>query len=575
MEKIYTRWPKGVFKNLTYPEIPLFEILRSGARRWPTRNALIFGGMEITFLELDQLSDRFAAALTDLGVVKGDRVAIHLPNCPQFAIAYYGLLKCGAVFVPLSPLFSERELKMQMNDAGTETFIGLNLLYAAPQKVLPETPVKRVILTDMTDCYPPLSAPVKPLPRFPIPEGVLDFTELIARYPAQAPDVAIEPKADLAHIAYTGGTTGTPKGVMITHYKGIVSCCQMNHWFVGGDVTYENGMLGLKRMEGDSDEDHAFAIGLETSLVVAPWFHVMGIYGYLNQPFMKGSTLVVFPRFDLEEFMKAIPKYRPAVFGGAPQLFVPMVAHPLFEETDLSIVKLVVSGAAPISLALLEKLRAKIPGIICEAYGLSEATSVATISPATRDGLRLGSAGLPVQDTEIRIVDPDDDRIELPLGKTGEICIKGPQIMAGYWKRPEETAEVLKDGWLLTGDIGYMDQDGYLFIVDRKKDMLLCKGHNVYPRDLEEVLNAHPDVMQSAVVGKKDERYGEAPVAFVQLKPGATATEAELLAYANENIAFYKKIRRLVIADQLPANMAGKILRRELRDQVQATDFVV
>jgi long-chain acyl-CoA synthetase len=340
-------------------------------------------------------------------------------------------------------------------------------------------------------------------------------------------------------------------------------------------VTYENGMLGLKRMEGDSDEDHAFAIGLETSLVVAPWFHVMGIYGYLNQPFMKGSTLVVFPRFDLEEFMKAIPKYRPAVFGGAPQLFVPMVAHPLFEETDLSIVKLVVSGAAPISLTLLEKLRAKIPGIICEAYGLSEATCVATISPPTRDGLRLGSVGLPIADVEIKIVDPENARIELPLGETGEICLKGPQIMAGYWKRPEETAEVLKDGWLLTGDIGYMDQDGYLFIVDRKKDMLLCKGHNVYPRDLEEVLNAHPDVMQSAVVGKKDERYGEAPVAFVQSRPGATATEAELLAYVNENIALYKKIRKLVITDQLPANMAGKILRRELRDQVQAPDFVV
>ncbi|HAR99248.1 MAG TPA: acyl-CoA synthetase [Syntrophus sp. (in: bacteria)] len=531
--------------------------------------------MEITFLELDRLSDRFAAALTDLGVVKGDRVAIHLPNCPQFAIAYYGLLKCGAIFVPLSPLLSERELKMQMNDAGTETFIGLNLLYAAPQKVLPETPVKRVILTDMADCYPPLSAPAKPLPRFPIPEGALDFTTLIARYPAQAPEVVIDPKADLAHIAYTGGTTGTPKGVMITHYKGVVSCCQMNQYFVGGDVTYENGILGLKRMAGDREEDHAFGIGVETSLVVAPWFHVMGIYGYLNQPFMKGSTLVVFPRFDLEEFMKAIPKYRPAVFGGAPQLFVPMVAHPLFQEMDLSVIKLIVSGAAPISLTLLEKLRAKIPGIICEAYGLSEATCVATISPPTRDGLRLGSVGLPIADVEIKIVDPENDRIELPLGETGEICLKGPQIMSGYWKRPEETAEVLKDGWLLTGDIGRVDEDGYLFIVDRKKDMLLCKGHNVYPRDLEEVLNAHPDVMQSAVVGKKDERYGEAPVAFVQLRPGARATEAELLTYVNENIALYKKIRRLVITDQLPANMAGKILRRELRDQVQAPDFVV
>ncbi len=290
---------------------------------------------------------------------------------------------------------------------------------------------------------------------------------------------------------------------------------------------------------------------------------------------MKGSTLVVFPRFDLEEFMNAIPQYRPAVFGGAPQMFVPMVAHPLFQETDLSAIKLVVSGAAPISPVLLAKLKSRISGIICEAYGLTEATSVAMISPPTRDGLRLGSVGLPVQDTEIRIVDAENDKIVLTAGEIGEICIRGPQIMAGYWKRPAETADVLKDGWLLTGDIGRVDEDGYLFIVDRKKDMLLCKGHNVYPRDLEEVLNAHTDVMQKAVVGKKDERYGEAPVAFVQLRPGAKATEAELLTYANENMALYKKIRRLVILGQFPVNAAGKVLRRELRDQVQALDFVV
>ncbi|MBC7230940.1 MAG: AMP-binding protein [Actinobacteria bacterium] len=381
-------------------------------------------------------------------------------------------------------------------------------------------------------------------------------------------------RENLAHISYTGGTTGTPKGIMVTHYNAMVNSCQLSYWFSGGQVSYEDGIIGLRRAEGDRDEDHPFRRGMEMSLVVPPWFHAMGAFGYLNMLLMAGNTLVVFPRFDPEEFLRAINKYRVTLFGGAPQLFVPMVDHPLYEGTDMSEIRLVASGGAPIPLSLMRRLLDKFPGVVCEAYGLSEATAIVTITPPEREALKVGSVGLPVADTKVRIVDPEDHRRELELGEVGEICVRGPQVTRGFWNRPEETALMFKeDGWLLTGDMGRIDEDGYLYIVDRKKDMLIYKGYNVYPRDLEEVLNSHPAVAQSAVVGKKDDRYGELPVAFVQLVPGAAVSEAELLEYANAELAAYKKIRALRIVDAVPASQAGKVLRRELRDLAQELEI--
>ncbi len=573
MEKNFKCWPKGVFKHLDYPEIPVHEIIRSSARQWPERNALIFGGLETTFRELDQVSDRFANALIGLGVKKGDRVALHLPNSTNFAIAYYGLLKAGAVFVPLSPLLAEREIAFELNDSGAETFIGVDLLYGAPRNVMGETPVKNVILSSLADNYAPLTAPAKMLTRLPFDEGVLDMAALIASSPADPPEVAIDPRADLAHIAYTGGTTGTPKGVMLTHFNVVANCCQCLHWFGGGNVSYENGMLRLARMEGDTPEDHPVRLSDEISLVVVPWFHAMGVVGYLNMQLQGGLSLVVFPRFEPDDYLRAIPKYKASVFGGAPQLFVPLTESPIFEDIDMSGINLVVSGAAPIPLHLLETMLDKIGGVVCEAYGLSEVTMACSINPPSREGYRLGSVGLPLQDTEIRIADPEDHTKEMPAGEIGEVCIRGPQVMQGYWNKPEETAGVLKDGWLLSGDIGRFDEDGYLFIVDRKKDMLIYKGYNVYPRDLEDVLNDHEAVAQCAVVGKYDEHVGDIPIAFVQLQPGATVSEEELLDFANQRLARYKKIRVLKIVEALPASAAGKVLRRELREV--ARGFVI
>jgi long-chain acyl-CoA synthetase len=573
MEKNYKCWPKGVCKQLNYPEMPVYEMLSTAVRQWPWRNAIIFGGMETTYQELGQLSDRFAAALADMGVKKGDKVGVHLPNCTQFAIAYYGLMKAGAVFVPMSPLLAERELVFQCNDAEVETYIGLDLLFEMPKQALPKTSVKNTIVVSLADCYPSVAAPAKALQRQPTPEGVLDFTSLVTDYPPEPPQVEFDVKEDLAHIAYTGGTTGTPKGVMMTHYNAVAMCCQVAYWFLGGDITYENGMMGIKRMEGDSDADHPFGRGEEMSLVVVPWFHAMGVMGYLNMQLMIGGTLVVFPRFDPTEYLQAFSKYRATVFGGAPQLFVPLVESPIYEETDLSDIKLVVSGAAPIPQYLLEALLEKIPGVVCEAYGLTECSLACSVNPPTREGFKLGSVGLPLPDTDIKIVDSETGEKEMPVGEIGEIILKGPQVMKGYWKKPEETDKVLKDGWLYTGDIGKFDEDGYLYIVDRKKDMLIYKGYNVYPRDLEEVINDHPAVAQAAVVGKYDDRLGDLPIAFVELVPGEQITEEELLTYTNDNLAKYKKIRVLKIIEALPATATGKVLRRELRDQAQEMEI--
>ncbi len=573
MEKNYKCWPTGVCKNLDYPVIPIPQILKSSALNWPDRNAIIFGGTEITFRELDNLSDRFARALYEMGVRKGDRVGIHLPNSTQFAIGYYGLLKAGAVFVPLSPLLAERELHFQLNDAGVETFIGLDLLFATPQNVLPHTPVKRTIIVSLADCYPPISAPTKALQKMPLPEGTIDFTSLVAEHDPEPPEVDIDPISDIAHVAYTGGTTGTPKGVMVTHYNVVVNCCQFFYWFGGGQVTYENGRIGRQLQEGDKPENHPTRPGAEVILVVVPWFHAMGVVGYLNHLILGGVTSIVYPRFDPGEYLTGINKYRATAFGGAPQLFVPIVEHPLYKEIDMSEIRLVVSGAAPIPQYLLENLLERIPGVVCEAYGLSECTMGCSCNPPSREGYRLGSVGLPLADTEIKIVDPENDEKELPVGEVGEILIKGPQVMKGYWNKPEETALVLKNGWLKSGDLGKFDEDGYLYIVDRKKDMLIYKGYNVYPRDLEEVINEHPAVAQSAVVGKKDDRYGDVPIAFVELVSGASVTESELLDYANARLAKYKKIRVLKIVEQLPASAAGKVLRRELRDLAQEMEI--
>ena len=566
--KNYKCWPKFTARSLNYPEIPIAQILRSSAAKWPFHICMIFDAMEITYSELLTLCERFAAALAGLGIQKGDRVAIHLPNCPQFAIAYYATLMNGAIFTPCSPLMVEKELEYQLNDAGAETIITLDLFYPTVEKIVPRTKIKKVIVASIADVFPPLLTAIRPSPVKKEIPGALDFSALLKSHDPKPLEVKIEPKKDLAHLAYTGGTTGVSKGVMLTHFNVVANVFQGAQWWMGGDVSYRDGILNAVGEEGDREEDHVLRFGKGKTLVVAPWFHAFGVRSFLNMPIYMGSTMVVFPRFDAGQFLQAIEKYEANTIGGAPQLFIPLVNHPDFKKYDLSTLKLVGSGAAPLPVPVLEVMLTNIPGVITEGYGLTEVTCTSHVNPPFREGIKPGSVGLPIADTEVKIVDPETGTKELPPGETGEICIKGPQVMQGYWNKPEETKNVLRNGWVYTGDIGREDEDGYFYILDRKKDMLIYKGYNVYPRDLEEVMARHPTVQQCAVVGRPDPEAGEIPVAFIVLKEGEEATAEELLDYCARNVAPYKKIRQVIFKKQLPASGAGKVLKKELRKEL-------
>lgn len=569
MRKNFKKWPQDWPKSLNYPDIPVYAFLDQTAARVPNRLAIIFGGMELTYGELKDLADRFAAALTTLGVRKGDRVAIHLPNCPQFAIAYYGILKVGGTFTPLSPLLAARELLHQLNDSGATTLITLDLLYPGVASTLPQTGVKNVITTSIADCYNSIIAPLKPLQKNAVPH-TLDMAALLKEHPPKAPEVAIDVNHDLAHLAYTGGTTGLSKGVMLTHHNVVVNVIQYSHWGSGGQVEMRNGVPEAVYPPGvDPIRDRLTARDRETALVVVPWFHAMGTVGYLNNQIYGGTTMIVFPRFDPREYLEAAVKYKATMLGGAPQLYIPLLNLPEFNNYDLSHVKLAGSGAAPLAMPVLEKmLKSFSSAVVVEGYGLTECTMGATSNPVDRTLTRPGSVGFPVFDTECKVVNVETGE-ELPPGKEGEICIRGPQVMQGYWNRPDETAKVLQDGWLFTGDIGREDDEGYFYITDRKKDMIIYKGYNVYPRDLEEVIFKHPAVEQCAVLGKPDMEVGEAPIAFVKLQTGAKATREEILDHTNSQVAAYKKLRDVIFVDNIPVSQAGKVLKRELREQLR------
>lgn len=565
MPKNFKCWPRDWPRTLSYPRVPVTALLENTARRVPNRIAMIFSGLELTYGELLQLSRRFASALASLGVKKGDRVAIHLPNCPQFAIAYFGLLKIGGIFTPLSPLLSSKEDQYQLQDSGATTLITLDLLFPGIKQILGDTPVERIITTSLADCFSPLNAPLRPLAKVQIPETT-DMVTLIRECKEEPPEVTIDPEVDLAHLAYTGGTTGLPKAAMLTHFNVVANVLQVSHWFSGSQPTLKDGMIVSHYPEGvDPAKDRLTQPDREVALVVVPWFHAMGVVGYLNNQIYSGNTMVVFPRFDPTEYLAAAVKYRATLLGGAPQLYIPLVNHPDFHKYDLSSVKLAASGAAPLARSVLERMKGAFSGVVAEGYGLSECTMCATFNPPFRGEVKEGSVGLPLFDTEVKIVDIGTGE-ELPPGQDGEICIKGPQVMKGYWMRPDETAKTLVEGWLFTGDIGHLDGDGYLYITDRKKDMIIYKGYNVYPRELEEILFLHPAVEQCAVVGKEDLEVGEAPVAFVKLRHQSEATDQELMDYVNSRVAAYKRIREIVFVDQLPVSAAGKVLKKELRN---------
>jgi len=569
MPKNFNAWPDQWPKTLNYPEQPVYSLLDNTATRVPNRLSIIFGGMELTFSELKNLADRFANALIALGLKKGEKVAIHLPNCPQFAIAYYGVLKTGATFTPLSPLLAPQEVLYQLNDSGAKILISLDLIYPGIASIISKTTVDKVISTSIADCYNPVIQPLKPLEKIQVPDTI-DMAELLKKHQPEVPDVAIDVFSDLAHLSYTGGTTGLSKGVMLTHYNVVANVVQFSNWFSGGQIEIIDGVPTTVFPPGvDPVRDRPIARDQEIALVVVPWFHAMGTIGYLNNMVYGGNTMIVFPRFEPQEYIEAVRKYNATMLGGAPQLYIPLINLPNFDSYDFSNIKLATSGAAPLALPVLEKMLDTFSGVVCEAYGLTECTMGATANPPDRSKIRVGSVGVPVFDTECKVLDLETGE-DLSPNHEGEICIKGPQVMKGYWNNPEETAEVLKGEWLYTGDIGKEDEDGYFFITDRKKDMIIYKGYNVYPREIEEVIFKHTAVEQCAVIGQTDMNFGEFPVAFVQLRQGTDVTEEELMAHTNSQIAAYKKVRKVKFLDAIPVSPAGKVLKRELRKMLES-----
>jgi long-chain acyl-CoA synthetase len=514
-------WPPGLPGSLHYPEVPAGAVLLGAARRYGDRVALRRGAESMTYRELGRLAAQAANGLLARGVRPGDRVAIRMPNCLEYAVAYYGILLAGAVFVPVNPLLPEDAARRQTADAGAE-----------------------IVLT------------------------AADVPGLCAGESETPPTVDIDLHADLAHLAYTGGTTGESKGVRLPHRNVVVNTLQYTCWG-SGSVPALDGQGGLVLDQVGPDVEYPVRLGTGVTVNLTPWFHAMGTIGGLNGALLMGVTVVLHDRLDPARYLAAVAREGATAMGGAPALFAALLGSPDIGTADLSSVRTISSGAAPMPVDMITRLRALAPGaIVTEGYGLTEVTMGATAGPAHRSGIRKpGTVGVPVFDTEVRVVDRDGQ--EVPTGERGEVCVRGPQVMAGYHDRPDATADVLVDGWLHTGDIGTVDEDGYVSIVDRMKDMLIYKGYNVYPRELEELLAAQPGVLVAAVVGKPDPAVGELPVAFV-VPTSPSVTAESVLAAVNEQVVPYKRLRDVLIVDRLPVSAAGKVLKRELRDRLRA-----
>jgi long-chain acyl-CoA synthetase len=543
-------WPQGVSQSIQYSDAPLFELLRQSARMYPRNTAIVFFGKKITYEELDALTDRFAAALNDLGVKKGDRVALLLSNVPEFVIAYYGVLKDGAVVTAVNPLSKEREAAYQLHDAEAETVVVLDVFYPVVKAVLGKTVIKRVIVARMKDVMPGAKAFLRRLgsriPRGKVEraEGVYFFGELLQRYASvNPPTVKIFPKTDVAVLQYTGGTTGVPKGAMLTHSNLLSNAVMCAEW-----VTARTNS--------------------EVFLAVLPLFHIYGMTTSMNAAVCLAGTMVLLPRFNPEEVLKNIEKYKVTIFWGVPTMYTVLAAYPNLGKCNLSSIRFCISGAAPLNVEVQKRFMKTTGRVLVEGYGLSECSPVTHCNPFDKSmrTVKVGSIGIPWPDTKAKIVDIKTGK-DSKVDEVGELVVKGPQVMKGYWNMPEETDVVLRDGWLYTGDVGRMDADGYFFITDRKKDLIKYKGYSVYPRELEDVLMEHPAVKECAVVGKVDEMAGEIPKAFIVLKEGASASEKELMDFVKERIAPYKRIREIEFRKELPKTILGKALRRELRKE--------
>ncbi len=538
----------GVPHSLSYPESTLGNILADTAGRFPDRTALLFYGRKISYQELDTLANRFSRALVSLGIKKGDRVALMLPNIPQMVISYYGALRTGAIAVPTNPLYREHELEVQLKNSGAETLVAVDMFYPVIAHILRNTAVKHLILCNIKDYLPfPLNLlyPFKALldkqwvrvKRIP---PIYDFLDLLKSGPGVPMDVDVAPD-DVALFQYTGGTTGIPKGAVLTHRNLVVNAVQSRAW------------LNLL------DEENPII------LAVIPFFHVYGMTTAMNLGILIGAELILLPKFHTKEVLKVIQKYRPQIFPGIQAMYLAIGHYPGIRKYDLSSLKIALSGAGPLMREVQEQFERVTKARIVEGYGLSEASPVTHANPIFGKR-KIGSIGLPWPDTEARIVDIRSEQ-PLPPGETGELVIRGPQVMRSYWNNQEETARALRGGWLHTGDIGRMDGEGYFYIVDRIKDMIKTVGENVYPREVEEVLYTHPKIKEAVVIGIPHEEYlGEKIKAYVVLKEGERATADEIIEFCRQQLSKFKIPKEIEFRSQLPKTLVGKVLRRVLRD---------
>jgi acyl-CoA synthetase (AMP-forming)/AMP-acid ligase II len=540
----YKVWPHFVPKVVDV-ERPACEYIREWASRRPSGIALSYYGRDMTYGELNETIDRFARGLTGLGLKKGDRVALFMQNCPQFVISFFGIHRAGGVVVSLNPMFKQAELEYQINDAGAETLLALNDLYPEAEKIKGRTPIKRVILTSLKDYLPTE-------PSLPLLDGfkdsdqafseTVDFLELLDKGPQEPICDVGDLHEDPAIIQYTGGTTGLPKGAVISHY----ALC-----FAGlGDAMWQ-------QLRYD-----------DVTLGITPFFHVMGLAAVLLATLVAGGRLIVLPRFVPEITAQAIEHYKCTYWVAASTMLISLLRLPDARRFDLSSLRLLVTGGAPVSQEIQERVRELAPkAFIGEGYGLSETcASGGLLTPLF--GFKPGFVGTP-HFCDMKVMDAGTGTKELPVLQEGEIVIKGPSMMEGYWNRPEETERVLRNGWLYTGDLGLMDEEGYFKILGRKKELIICSGFNVYPPDVENRLYRHPAIAETAVIGIPDPYRGESPKAFVVLHEShkGKTSEEDILLWCKENMAAYKRPSIIEFRDELPKSGAGKILKRILEGE--------
>ncbi|MFV9675811.1 MAG: long-chain-fatty-acid--CoA ligase [Anaerolineales bacterium] len=545
----FKHYESEVPKSIEYPEVPLYHFIENAAAKYPDQACAIFKGSEITYAEMDEIIDSLAGALAAMGVKKGTPVGIFMPNSPQFVMAFYAILKAGGIVVATNPLYTAREIEHQMKDSGTEIMLVMSNFYSMIKEVQPKTPIKKLIVTNIKEYLPgmlrflfTLTKEKKDGHRVELGEGDYWLQDLLKEYSAaDRPQIDMKPKDDALY-QYSGGTTGLSKAAIATHGNLVANTLQIKSW-----------LPSVKE-------------GGETVLMAIPMFHVYGMVAGMSFGIAAAASMVMIPNpRDMGDVLGSISKYRPTIYPGVPAMYNAINNHPDVKagKVDVSSIKACISGSAPLMRETQATFEELTGGKLVEGYGLSEAPTATHCNPVFGIS-KEGSIGIPLPDVDARIISLDDEVTVLETGEIGELVMKGPQVMKGYLSMPTETTNAIRDGWLYTGDIAYMDEDGYFFIVDRKKELIKPSGFQVWPREVEEVIAENPKVLEVGVAGIPDAYRGETVKAWVVLKPGETLTADEVKAWCKEHMAAFKVPTHVEFRDELPKTTIGKVLRREL-----------